>query len=779
MRLFLVALIATLALCSSEPDYDDEAHVASQLSCLDLNNDGIVHSDECPIALELDESHLDIDGLKQAWLNNPARAWTTDDLIKWAKRRQLQDMLATLDTHNIQGDDIPKLAANDDMLYARLGIQRRLDRHRLSAKAYDLLIFGPGGRSYMRFYTILAAVLAGLLLIALMVIKRLYRKVKAAKSYSSEANIESWLLDNGYEDYAALFQDIGPSALLDMNAEQLRGVGVLETDCYELESDIQSFKRVFLGSTSSKPRRRLGGSADNCSSGAPSEIASPPLTRASETALSRTITVEEDEDDLTNSVFQSMRSPVDQARKQSSIDIVHSPLSGSPSISRGSTFLLSPRSSIHVAKSDSGVPADSAPPSSESSAPTTQSEACEELVLKKGVYGRSRNGNVLVPLENARLSLMRKVGSGQYGDVWKSSWSGITEDGEEIPQRIVAAKILKVSGVAESDKHFHRELSNLSKLKHYNIIELMGASTLNDVILVTSYANAGSLYHFLHQESILHYNIGFVYRIAKEIASGMDYLYSQHILHRDLKSQNVLLQDDQLLEGEDAILSSSNACQLRALIGDFGLSKQSDHLTMMTGTPGTPGWMAPEVIRNEASGSPADVYSYSIVVWELLCRQAPWSGMEAAQILFAVAAFHKRPPIPDTCPDELRDLIERCWHVTPAERPTFNEICSFLDQFDVECSVDDDDDNSLATTQMTWQGGIKEEFTRIRQQHESTLEALEARSAEVEKLKAHIARLEQGQGYSQAKLDRTRQQAKTKMRRRFRKNKSMPEEDEY
>jgi serine/threonine protein kinase len=93
--------------------------------------------------------------------------------------------------------------------------------------------------------------------------------------------------------------------------------------------------------------------------------------------------------------------------------------------------------------------------------------------------------------------------SGQFGDVWKSTWSGVTLTGEIIPLQTVAAKILKVSGASEVDKHFHRELSNLSKLRHRNIIDLLGASTLDEVILVTSYANAGSLYSFLHQDSIV------------------------------------------------------------------------------------------------------------------------------------------------------------------------------------------------------------------------------------------------------------------------------------
>lgn len=90
--------------------------------------------------------------------------------------------------------------------------------------------------------------------------------------------------------------------------------------------------------------------------------------------------------------------------------------------------------------------------------------------------------------------------SGQFGDVWKATWSGIGLNGDVIPEVVVAAKILKVVGMAESDKHFHRELVNLSKLSHRNIIELLGASTLNEVILVTEYANAGSLFRFLHKD---------------------------------------------------------------------------------------------------------------------------------------------------------------------------------------------------------------------------------------------------------------------------------------
>ncbi|EDQ92983.1 uncharacterized protein MONBRDRAFT_2266, partial [Monosiga brevicollis MX1] len=190
-----------------------------------------------------------------------------------------------------------------------------------------------------------------------------------------------------------------------------------------------------------------------------------------------------------------------------------------------------------------------------------------------------------------------------------------------------------------------RELQTLSTLEHPNIVKLIGASSLSDqVILLTEFCNAGSLFRALHDMQEVVYEMPWVCRISREVASGMAYLHSQHILHRDLKSQNVLLHST-----------------VHARICDFGLAKQSDHMTKMTGTPGTPAWMAPEVIRAEPSGMPSDVYSFAIVLWEIVCRQVPWQGMEATQVLFAVAAFNKRPPIPQDCPANLQELIRACW----------------------------------------------------------------------------------------------------------------------
>ena len=154
----------------------------------------------------------------------------------------------------------------------------------------------------------------------------------------------------------------------------------------------------------------------------------------------------------------------------------------------------------------------------------------------------------------------------------------------------------------------------------------------------------------------------FVHRISYEITLGLNYLVSKHILHRDLKSHNILLNVDSVPPWQDVELDQVPAQSLRACICDFGLARHSDHLTRMTGTPGTPAWMAPEVIRNDPVNDKCDVYSFAIVLWELMTRQTPWEGMEAAQIMFAVAGFDRRPPLPDDCPPAFAQLITSCWH---------------------------------------------------------------------------------------------------------------------
>jgi serine/threonine protein kinase len=162
--------------------------------------------------------------------------------------------------------------------------------------------------------------------------------------------------------------------------------------------------------------------------------------------------------------------------------------------------------------------------------------------------------------------------------------------------------------------------------------------------------------------------------MLQDIAQGMNYLHSLSppIIHRDLKSLNLLL--------SEPVIGPTDPILLK--ITDFGVSKTLSEPELMTGQMGTCHWMAPEVLSSQPYSLPADVYSYGIVMWEIMTRQTPYKGKNPAQILYGVVNQQERPSqalIPPTIPSTLRGLMTKCWHQDPSNRPTFDQILTILD----------------------------------------------------------------------------------------------------
>lgn len=158
-----------------------------------------------------------------------------------------------------------------------------------------------------------------------------------------------------------------------------------------------------------------------------------------------------------------------------------------------------------------------------------------------------------------------------------------------------------------------------------------------------------------------------VKRVACGAARGMAYLHSGNppVLHRDLKSANLLLDES-----------------YTAKVCDFGLSRLKAQSRSMTGNCGTVQWMAPEVLSNMSYDEKADVFSYGIILWELLSRECPYEGMTAIQCALAVLNRDKRPEIPKWCPPALHALIKSCIKKNPDLRPSFSQILMALDAID-------------------------------------------------------------------------------------------------
>jgi len=255
----------------------------------------------------------------------------------------------------------------------------------------------------------------------------------------------------------------------------------------------------------------------------------------------------------------------------------------------------------------------------------------------------------------AELKFGDRIGEGTFGLVYKATWRGSP----------VAVKMLKMQSITDHAlQEFRKELQILTRLRHPNIVLLMGASTNPpNLTFVTEFLAGGSLFDIL-QAKKLTIDAYLFKRMSREIAQGMNYLHLSGIIHRDLKSLNILLDHNNTVK-----------------ICDFGLSKMKTDSDVMTKKIGTPIWMAPELIRGEEYSEKVDIYAYGIMLWEMGTGELPYANMDSIQIAVAVSSKGLRPPVPDKWPPFLKELAQQCWHENHSARPTFQQILDKLNQW--------------------------------------------------------------------------------------------------
>ncbi|KAF8066337.1 Map3k12 [Scenedesmus sp. PABB004] len=156
----------------------------------------------------------------------------------------------------------------------------------------------------------------------------------------------------------------------------------------------------------------------------------------------------------------------------------------------------------------------------------------------------------------------------------------------------------------------------------------------------------------------------------REVADGMSHLHERGVVHGDLKSGNVML-----------CVSPSSPYGRVAKITDFGLSRAfaSGQTHRSTHTLGTVSHMAPELLRWGKMSPPVDVFSFGIMMWELLTGRAAYSGQHYGAIIEHVALLGERPAVPAAAPEDFSLLMGSCWHADPAQRPTFEQVVRCLD----------------------------------------------------------------------------------------------------
>lgn len=257
----------------------------------------------------------------------------------------------------------------------------------------------------------------------------------------------------------------------------------------------------------------------------------------------------------------------------------------------------------------------------------------------------------------SELKFIKSIGKGGYGEVFLGRWHGTD---------VAIKKIILPRSPEGEDKaiqEFRGEIAIMSKMRHPNITLFMGACTEDpkSLCIVTEFVPKGNLFNMLHEPSI-HLTSVQKLKMALDTAKAMNYLHSLKppVLHRDLKTLNLLVDENMGIK-----------------VCDFGMTKTKKNHWATTQC-GTTQWMAPEILRNERYDEKADVFSFGIVMWEMLTRQPPYKGLDPMTVASKVLQQGYRPEIPPDTHPQYERLVRECWESKPKKRPNFEDIVERL-----------------------------------------------------------------------------------------------------
>ncbi|KAL8489877.1 hypothetical protein ACS0TY_025679 [Phlomoides rotata] len=265
-------------------------------------------------------------------------------------------------------------------------------------------------------------------------------------------------------------------------------------------------------------------------------------------------------------------------------------------------------------------------------------------------------------IKNADLEELRELGSGTFGTVYYGKWRGTDVAIKRIKKSCFSGRSSEQERLT---KDFWREARILSNLHHPNVVAFYGVvpdGAGGTLATVTEFMANGSLRTALVKKNkLLDHRKKLI--IAMDAAFGMEYLHSKNIVHFDLKCDNLLVN---LRDPQRPI------CK----VGDFGLSRIKRNTLVSGGVRGTLPWMAPELLNGSTNrvSEKVDVFSFGIVLWEILTGEEPYSNMHCGEIIGGIVKNSLRPQIPEGCDPEWRKLMEQCWSANSELRPSFTEV---------------------------------------------------------------------------------------------------------
>eukprot|EP01043_Picozoa_sp_COSAG02_P015339 COSAG02_NODE_652_length_18867_cov_30.656756_4_plen_712_part_00 len=272
-------------------------------------------------------------------------------------------------------------------------------------------------------------------------------------------------------------------------------------------------------------------------------------------------------------------------------------------------------------------------------------------------YAGFQGSTVIENIEDIQLGSF--IAEGTSGGVYNATWRGM---------RCAVKRFRFSKDDAGLKETFANEVFLLQNLSHDNLVRFYGACTTPPNLCILTELMTGSLMSLLYGSlarrpdgTLRELNDKRQAHILMGVATGMAFLHSHSVAHRDLKSANVLYDK-----------------QLNIKLCDFAFSKFKRKLSaLMDSQVGTPAWMAPEVLRGDEYSLKCDVFSAGVIMWELVYREEPLKGVNQYAVAIKVGMEGHRLPIDASCPLIWRKLMESCW-VEPDDRPSFADIEKIL-----------------------------------------------------------------------------------------------------
>ena len=283
------------------------------------------------------------------------------------------------------------------------------------------------------------------------------------------------------------------------------------------------------------------------------------------------------------------------------------------------------------------------------------------------------------------INEIKELGVGQFGTVILASTIGLSlrdlglGNMDTSVSILVAVKKLHYDADAYEREAFEKEIKFMSRLKHENVVHILGVCLNTNAFIMMEYMENGDLNQYIQKfefspdcetsETDKFINVAVLIYMSLQIASGMRYLASMNFVHRDLATRNCLV-------GQKFVVK----------IADFGMSRQlyDNSYYRIRGKAMLPiRWMAKECFYGRFSEK-TDVWAFGVVMWEIftLCKQQPYEHLSDQEVIDDAVRGENRSLLqqPHPCPDEVYQVMVRCWSPHSEERATFEEIHGLLAQ---------------------------------------------------------------------------------------------------